>query len=327
MSSLFDDLEICRGILESLPTGLCVVDLQKRIVFWSNGAERITGHRRHEVIGHSCIAEPLLHCDQPECEFCNQASPIIRAIKTAHAAESVGFLHHKAGHEIAVHVQAVPIHNEHGSIIGALETFAELHPFANLDRRESVYHAPGPTDGVTGIGTRAMIELYLRQALIAFSQSQIPFSMLLLRMEDLRRFRASFGSEAAACLLRAVARTLEGVLSVNDFVGRWAEDLFLVILTACREDALYAVREQVRQALAGESIEWWGELHTLPVSIGEAIAQSGDTVESILHRAQRSLDSSSERRALSAAAGISSSGNSPFGKPSFGNSSSGSSES
>ena len=71
----FHDSDICRGIIDSLPIGLCVVDMQKRIVFWSDGAECITGHLRHEVIGHSCIAETLLHCDQPGCEFCHEDCP------------------------------------------------------------------------------------------------------------------------------------------------------------------------------------------------------------------------------------------------------------
>lgn len=61
--SALSEPEICRNILESLPTGVCVIDLQKKIVFWSDGAERITGHLRHEVIGHSCVGEALLHCD------------------------------------------------------------------------------------------------------------------------------------------------------------------------------------------------------------------------------------------------------------------------
>ena len=127
MPSLHDP-DLCRNILESLPTGLCVVDMQKRIVFWSDGAERITGHLRHDVIGHSCVAETLLHCDQPGCEFCKEDCPMARAIKTSQPAEAVGFLHHKAGHEIPVRIRAVPVHNPHGSIIGALETFEELQP-------------------------------------------------------------------------------------------------------------------------------------------------------------------------------------------------------
>src|SRR4051794_32280467 len=80
--SAFDDSEICRSILENLPTGLCVVDLHKKIMVWSSGAEQITGHLRHEVIGHSCVSEPLLHCDQPGCEFCSEECTLARAIKT-----------------------------------------------------------------------------------------------------------------------------------------------------------------------------------------------------------------------------------------------------
>ena len=107
--SLFHDSEICRSILESLPTGLCVVDVQERIALWSDGAERITGHLRHDVIGHSCISETLLHCDQPGCEFCKEDCPVARAIKTSHPTEAIGFLHHKTGFEIPVRIRAVPV--------------------------------------------------------------------------------------------------------------------------------------------------------------------------------------------------------------------------
>jgi hypothetical protein len=46
--------------------------MQKKIVLWSDGAERITGRLRPEVIGHSGVSETLLHCDQPGCEFCKE---------------------------------------------------------------------------------------------------------------------------------------------------------------------------------------------------------------------------------------------------------------
>jgi two-component system cell cycle response regulator len=127
--SLFHDSDICRSILESLPAGLCVLDVQKKIVIWSDGAERITAHLRHDVVGHSCVSEPLLHCDQPDCEFCKEDCPVARAIKTSPATESIGFLHHKTGYEIPVRIRAVPVHNQHGSIIGAsklLESCSKL---------------------------------------------------------------------------------------------------------------------------------------------------------------------------------------------------------
>jgi len=73
--SAFDEFDACRNILESLLTGVCFVDMQKKIVFWSDGSELITGHLPHEVIGRSCVDRALLHCQQPGCEFCNEECP------------------------------------------------------------------------------------------------------------------------------------------------------------------------------------------------------------------------------------------------------------
>jgi diguanylate cyclase (GGDEF)-like protein/PAS domain S-box-containing protein len=302
--SPFDDPELCRGILESLPTGLCVVDLQKRIMFWSNGAERITGHLRHDVIGHSCVSEPLLHCDQPGCEFCNDHCAAARAIKTSHPAEATGFVHHKAGHAIPVRIRAVPVHNQHGSVIGAVETFEDLQPAASPDRGELARPLPDCIDPVTGVASHAMMQSHLRHSLETFNEVHLPFGVLLLRVEGLTNFRASLGSEAASSLLRVVARTLESALWITDFIGRWGEDQFLALVSGCREEAISAVRERIRRSLAGEAIEWWGERRSLPVTIGEATVQAGDTVESLLERAVKSLDASSAwRMPLSTTAG------------------------
>jgi len=303
--SAFHEADICRNILENLPVGLCVIDLQRRIIFWSHGAERITGHLRHEVVGHSCIDERLLHCDHPGCEFCSEDCPIARAIKTSHPSESAGLLRHKAGHEIPVHLRAVPVHNQRGSIIGAVETFEEIQQ--NARDRDPRRPLPHHLDGVTGVAGRTLTHLHLRQALATFRETEHPVALILLRVEALPRFRSSLGPEAASSLLRVVARTIEGALEDADFLGRWSDDHFLVILTGCEPESLTALRERLRHSLAGESIEWWGERHSLPISIGQAAAESGDSVESILDRANKSLAAASAWR-TSAAAGSSSSG-------------------
>lgn len=319
MSALLDS-EICRGILESLPAGLCVVDLQKKVVLWSDGAERITGHLRYGVIGRSCVAEALLHCDQPGCEFCNEECPLARAMKTSQPCEAIGFLHHKAGHEIPVRVRAVPVHNAHGSIVGAVEVFEEQQSASIPDHREHSLNLPGCVDEVTGVASQVMMRSHLRQTLGTFSEVQIPFGILFFRLEGFENFRARFGTPAAASLLRVVAHTLEGALWRTDFVGRWANDQFLVILNGCREEALHSVRERVRRMLANDGIEWWGERRSLPVSIGQATAEAGDTVETLIARAQCSLDAVSAWRAQAAGAGPSFSSGSSANDPSSGGS-------
>jgi PAS domain S-box-containing protein len=53
-----------RTILEGLPTGVYLVGRDRRIIFWNDGCERITGFLRHEVIGRSCAQDLLMHCDE-----------------------------------------------------------------------------------------------------------------------------------------------------------------------------------------------------------------------------------------------------------------------
>lgn len=48
----FNDPDIYRDILDGLQIGVSVLDLNKKIVFWSDGAEHITGYSRIDVLGH-----------------------------------------------------------------------------------------------------------------------------------------------------------------------------------------------------------------------------------------------------------------------------------
>ncbi len=61
--SAFQDPDVYRDILNQLQVGVCVLDLQKKIVFWSDGAEQISGYARIEVLGHVCSENILLHCN------------------------------------------------------------------------------------------------------------------------------------------------------------------------------------------------------------------------------------------------------------------------
>ncbi len=285
--SAFDEFEVCRDILESLLTGVCVIDTQKKIVFWSDGAERITGHLRHEVIGRSCIAQPLLHCDHAGCEFCGDDCPLARAMKTSRAVETTGFLHHRSGYEIPVNVRAAPVHNHHGSIIGAVQSFDSLlsEHLNHSDEAES-----GCIDQTTGIATQARMCSCLCGALEAFSDLQIPFGLLRFRLVGLEQFRPAFGCDAASALLRVVGHSLSTHLMRTGLVGHWAHDEFLAVVNGCREQSLAALRERLRPMLANDFIEWWGERRSLPVGIGDALVQPGDSFESILDRTQKSLD-------------------------------------
>ena len=92
-----------------------------------------------------------------------------------------------------VRIRAVPVHNAHGSIIGALETFEDDASAPARDRHEDSLKLPGFVDEVTGVASHAMMQSHLRETLGTFDEVQVPFSMLYFRLEGLQRFRANFG--------------------------------------------------------------------------------------------------------------------------------------
>jgi diguanylate cyclase (GGDEF)-like protein len=117
--------------------------------------------------------------------------------------------------------------------------------------------------------------------------------VVCLEARELAGFRARYGAEAAASILRVLARTLRNSVWHTDFVGRWHGDIFLVILSGCDQHALLSVCARLAKITARATIQWWGEELSVAVSLGSANAIAGDTVESLMRRAEQVLTETS----------------------------------
>jgi hypothetical protein len=92
------------------------------------------------------------------------------------------------------------VHNPHGSIIGAVETFEELQHAANPDHREPKPKLPGCIDNVTGVASQLLMRSHLRHTLATFVELQVPFGVLLPvpRGTDAVPFRLRIGGSIFA---------------------------------------------------------------------------------------------------------------------------------
>ena len=283
MSGLHDP-EIYRAILESLKTGLCVADRQRRIVFWNEGAESITGYLRHEVVGHVCNENILRHCNGSHCELCGERCALTAVLHDAKPVEATVYLHHKAGHRLFVHLWVLPLRDEHGSVIGTVQCFESRVP--NPDRRSVGVNA-GFFDSVTGVCNHAMMQARLREVQTTFCELNIPFGLLCIQLHGMDHFRANYGPEAENSILRVAAQTIVNSLRPTDYVGRWASDQFLAILTGCRPTALDAIADRIGRMVASGGIEWWGEELRLAVTVLKILPQSGEHLDSLVKRIEQ----------------------------------------
>ena len=108
-------------IMDCLSDGVYVCDRDRRIVYWSKSAERITGWRSQDVLGRACLEDILNHEDKDGHRLCGEEyCPLHRAMVTG-AQTSVPvivFALCKNGSRVPTQVTAAPIRNETGEVIG-----------------------------------------------------------------------------------------------------------------------------------------------------------------------------------------------------------------
>jgi diguanylate cyclase (GGDEF)-like protein/PAS domain S-box-containing protein len=298
----FQDPDIYRDILDALPIGISVLDLNRRIIFWSDGSERITGYSRIDVLGHLCTDNILLHCNEISCAMCTQDCPLSSALHDAVPSEAVNFIHHKAGYRTQVHSWVIPLRDQHGLIIGAIQTFEGESAVHSADDSDRSMKEHGWLDDVTGLPNPAIMRSHLQESLGTFSTLHVPFGIVCVEVNDLPQFRSKYGQGAARSLLQVLARTLRNTVNASDTVGTWNEAQFLVILSGCSEEAMHAASGRISRMLSSVSIKWWGEDLSVAVSVGCAQAVRGDAIGSIMHRAHDLVQASQTTQLAQAAA-------------------------
>jgi sigma-B regulation protein RsbU (phosphoserine phosphatase) len=117
------------AVLNSLNDGLYVVDLNRRITYWSPQAEQITGWTAEDVVGKHCRDGVLCHIDKDGRQLCGEEHcPLHRAMVTnsGSTAPIVVFAQSKTGDRVPMRVSVAPIRDSDGTVIGGVETFRDL---------------------------------------------------------------------------------------------------------------------------------------------------------------------------------------------------------
>ena len=85
----FDTLKI----LEKLYEGAYIVDKHRKILYWNEGCERITGYSRLEVENSFCYQNILRHVDDSGKALCKEFCPLLTTLKTGKEFEKDVLLH------------------------------------------------------------------------------------------------------------------------------------------------------------------------------------------------------------------------------------------
>jgi diguanylate cyclase (GGDEF)-like protein len=278
------DAGLHQALLDRLDEGVCIVDRDHRIVYWNGGAERISGYFAHEVAGQFSHGDLLMHCanDGSMLPGAGPGSPVLAAMLDGKPHESTVFVRHREGHRILGQLQARPIHDAQGAIVGVLEILEEVT--APLHHRARELEAFGCSDSSSRAANRKFGEMMARHALEALDLFEIPFGWLRIGLDGAQDLDRNYGHGMVNAAAKMIAATLDRSLGSLDVLTRWESTEFRAEVTRCSRSELAATAERLRLLVSCSTLEWWGDRLGVTVSIGGATAEPGDSIELLEER-------------------------------------------
>jgi diguanylate cyclase (GGDEF)-like protein len=155
------------------------------------------------------------------------------------------------------------------------KTYADLEMF-----KKHAYY-----DSLTRIANRLRIDDWLETKLKAFEKRKEGFSVIFFDIDHFKSVNDNFGHKIGDEVLVELAELIQLQLSNRELFGRWGGEEFIIISNTVGEDTV-KLAERLRKAVAEHSFIGVGNL---TASFGVTNSKAGDTIDSLLNRADKGL--------------------------------------
>ncbi|MHC8355039.1 GGDEF domain-containing protein [Pseudomonas sp. LB3P81] len=175
---------------------------------------------------------------------------------------------------------------EQGNLESLLSTL--LYPMRNA----LLYRAATQSalrDPLTDTGNRIAMDQTLQREIDMSRRHLHPLSLLMLDIDHFKQINDNHGHSAGDDVLKAVAASIKSQLRNVDMVFRYGGEEFLILLSNTGREAAAMVGERLRFAAQAKDYLADGKRIELTVSLGCSTLLPGESVESLLRRADSAL--------------------------------------
>jgi two-component system cell cycle response regulator len=150
-------------------------------------------------------------------------------------------------------------------------------------------HFAASHDFLTRVWNRGEILAFLRREMVRSRRSTTPLGVILVDVDNFKQINDKLGHQAGDRVLVELARQFSKNLREYDGVGRYGGEEFLLILPGCDLAITTRRANEIRVLISNEPVVSDSTTTSITVSMGVALAESGETVDSLLHRADTAL--------------------------------------
>lgn len=277
-------------MLESLYDGFYLVDSDLRFVVWNNGVERLTGRPTADMLDRTWTSRLVCYADESGNPQPDQACSMHEVVASGRATSRKLKVQHAGGRWIDVETQTVPLIDEHGRLQGVTEIFRDLSRSRRRPQEYRDLRLAASRDALTNVANRGELETQLTQLVADTARANWvePFSIIFLDVDHFKKINDTFGHAVGDTVLVEVARLMQHETYSGELVGRYGGEEFVIICPGTDMEQAVKRAERIRLAVSRLNLQEL-ESRQITASFGVTQAERGDSVESVLRRADKAL--------------------------------------
>jgi PAS domain S-box-containing protein/diguanylate cyclase (GGDEF)-like protein len=267
--------DLLKKILDCVDDGVCLLDRENRILYWNHGAEHITGYLAQEVFGRHCRKDLSLCHDR-------EASPLTTQ-EDGNPRECTIYLRHRDGHRVPVRMRVHAILDDQGQVTGLAEVFARASAHGRTELATAARH--GGHDGLTGALNREYGEMLLAHELASMKRFGLASAWIRADVDGLEMLGRKFGHGMVESVMRMIAQTIDANLNPYDALVRWDASSFRIMVRHAGEQRVKDLARNLSVMIGASQVQWWGEQHSVQVSIAGVMTDPEDSMTTLEQRA------------------------------------------
>lgn len=294
-----------KSVLEGSPIPTFVIGKKHDVIYWNRAleelseipAEKIMGTKNHWKAFYDkarpCIADLLVDGLLDEIPRW-YVGKYLKSKLIAEAFEATDFFPAMGNGGKWLRFTAAALRDSRGVLFGAIETLEDItaRKLAEdaLKESEKKYMELSITDGLTKLFNSRHFYIQLKSEINRANRYKHPLSLLLLDIDDFKKYNDTFGHLEGDKVLIRLAQVILRSLRKTDSAYRYGGEEFTAILPETTGEAAMALAERIRGEFACESFSTWSITPVRKtVSIGAAEYNPDEELSIFLKRTDESM--------------------------------------
>lgn len=290
--ALAQEKERAEVTLYSIGDAVMTTDAEGHIGHLNAMAERLTGWRNEEALGHK-IADVYRVVDEkypgkvldlmapnllgnPALDSSGSDKSVSEKLR--HIPEAA-LLTARKGLQYAIEQTVSPIREVNGAVIGMVVVFRDVTAERSLVH-ELAWRASH--DALTGLANRHTFERRLQELVASAQSGRISHALLYMDLDQFKLVNDTGGHVAGDQLLQQLSSLLETKIRAVDTLARLGGDEFGLLLPGCELMQAQAIAEKLRQEVRDFRFIWEAKTFVIGVSIGLVEITQGSGISAAL---------------------------------------------